>query len=177
MPACCRFKKQSKKIPGKGGQRYWKNVGLGFKTPKEAMEGTPCTTAVERACLHRMLSCCVHTGTYIDKKCPFTGNVSIRGRILSGVRGSSISSPRAAAVVQPADLAPTHAGVVKSAKMTRTIIVRRNYAHFIKKYARCLLGSFLELMHVPLLLSTPSSCAGMRSGTATSRRMCPPASA
>lgn len=23
-------------------------------------------------------------GTYIDKKCPFTGNVSIRGRILSG---------------------------------------------------------------------------------------------
>jgi ribosomal protein S17 len=28
------------------------------------------------------------------------------------------------------------AGVVKSAKMTRTIIVRRNYAHFIKKYAR-----------------------------------------
>ncbi|CAL8315059.1 unnamed protein product [Arctogadus glacialis] len=24
-------------------------------------------------------------GTYIDKKCPFTGNVSIRGRILSGV--------------------------------------------------------------------------------------------
>jgi hypothetical protein len=26
-----------------------------------------------------------HAGTYIDKKCPFTGNVSIRGRILSGV--------------------------------------------------------------------------------------------
>jgi hypothetical protein len=24
------------------------------------------------------------TGIYIDKKCPFTGNVSIRGRILSG---------------------------------------------------------------------------------------------
>ena len=23
-------------------------------------------------------------GTYIDKKCPFTGNVSIRGRILTG---------------------------------------------------------------------------------------------
>lgn len=28
------------------------------------------------------------------------------------------------------------AGVVKSAKMSRTIIVRRNYAHYIKKYAR-----------------------------------------
>jgi hypothetical protein len=25
-------------------------------------------------------------GTYIDKKCPFTGNVSIRGRILTGER-------------------------------------------------------------------------------------------
>jgi small subunit ribosomal protein S11e len=24
-------------------------------------------------------------GNYIDKKCPFTGNVSIRGRILTGV--------------------------------------------------------------------------------------------
>jgi small subunit ribosomal protein S11e len=41
------------------GVRYYKNVGLGFKTPKEAIEGT-----------------------YIDKKCPFTGNVSIRGRIV-----------------------------------------------------------------------------------------------
>ncbi|CAO2613191.1 40S ribosomal protein S11 [Lemmus lemmus] len=42
--------------------RYYKNIGLGFKMPKEAIEGT-----------------------YIDKKCPFTGNVSIQGRILSGV--------------------------------------------------------------------------------------------
>ena len=41
------------------GVRYWKNVGLGFKTPSEAIEGN-----------------------YIDKKCPFTGNVSIRGRIV-----------------------------------------------------------------------------------------------
>jgi small subunit ribosomal protein S11e len=81
------FKKISKKTPGKAGQRFWKNVGLGFKTPKEAVEGT-----------------------YIDKKCPFTGNVSIRGRILSGT--------------------------VRSTKMNRTIIVRRNYVHFIKKYQR-----------------------------------------
>jgi small subunit ribosomal protein S11e len=33
--------------------RYVRNVGLGFKTPREAQ-----------------------TGTYIDKKCPFTGDVS-----------------------------------------------------------------------------------------------------
>jgi small subunit ribosomal protein S11e len=81
------FKKPANKIPGKGGLRWYKNVGLGFKTPREAMEGN-----------------------YIDKKCPFTGNVSIRGRILTGM--------------------------VKSTKMTRTIVVRRDYLHYIKKYAR-----------------------------------------
>jgi small subunit ribosomal protein S11e len=43
----------------KTGMRYYKSIGLGFKTPKEAIEGS-----------------------YVDKKCPFTGNVSIRGRIL-----------------------------------------------------------------------------------------------
>ena len=67
--------------------RYVRNVGLGFKTPPEAK-----------------------TGTYIDKKCPFTGNVAIRGRILTGV-------------------------VVKN-KMQRTIVIRRDYLHFIKKYRR-----------------------------------------
>merc|ERR1711862_291341 len=35
--------------------RYTKSIGLGFKTPREAIDGH-----------------------YIDKKCPFTGNVSIR---------------------------------------------------------------------------------------------------
>ncbi|KAK8319364.1 hypothetical protein V6Z12_A13G238100 [Gossypium hirsutum] len=81
-------KKSSKgKRPGKGGNRFWKSIGLGFKTPREAIEGT-----------------------YIDKKCPFTGTVSIRGRIL--------------------------AGTCHSAKMIRTIVVRRNYLHYIKKYQR-----------------------------------------
>lgn len=28
------------KRPGKGGNRFWKNIGLGFKTPREATEGT-----------------------------------------------------------------------------------------------------------------------------------------
>lgn len=50
------------------------------------------------------------SGTYIDKKCPFVGDVSIRGRIL--------------------------AGTCHSAKMMRTIIVRRNYLHWVKKYQR-----------------------------------------
>ncbi|XP_071955442.1 small ribosomal subunit protein uS17-like [Antedon mediterranea] len=68
-------------------QRLVRNVGLGFKTPVEAKEGT-----------------------YIDKKCPFTGNVHIRGRILNG-------------------------SVVKM-KMDKTIVIRRDYLHYIKKYNR-----------------------------------------
>lgn len=61
---------------------------MGFKTPREAIEGH-----------------------YIDKKCPFTSsNISIRGRILTGV--------------------------VVSTKMKRTIIIRREYLHYIRKYNR-----------------------------------------
>jgi len=67
--------------------RYIRNVGLGIKTPVTAIEGN-----------------------YVDKKCPFTGNVSIRGRILKGL--------------------------VISTKMKRTIIIRRDYLHYIKKYRR-----------------------------------------
>jgi small subunit ribosomal protein S11e len=71
----------------KKGMRYYKSVGLGFKTPKEAIESN-----------------------YVDKKCPFTGNVSIRGRILKGM--------------------------VISNKMKRTIVVRRDYLGFVSKYRR-----------------------------------------
>ena len=39
-PSCpCSFVATKKKIVGKGGQRWYKNIGLGFKTPKEAIEG------------------------------------------------------------------------------------------------------------------------------------------
>nr|ABX44783.1 putative 40S ribosomal protein RPS11 [Flustra foliacea] len=71
----------------KANPRWFKSIGLGFKTPREAIHGT-----------------------YIDKKCPFTGPVNIRGRILTGV--------------------------VKKMKMQRTIVIRRDYLHFIKKYRR-----------------------------------------
>ncbi|CAB9503042.1 40S ribosomal protein S11 [Seminavis robusta] len=67
--------------------RFVRNVGLGIKTPAAAIEGN-----------------------YVDKKCPFTGDVSIRGRILTGQ--------------------------VVSTKMKRTIIVRRDYLHYIRKYRR-----------------------------------------
>ncbi|KAK6466741.1 40S ribosomal protein S11 [Huso huso] len=59
--------------------RYTRSVGLGFKTPREAIDGT-----------------------YIDKKCPFTGNVSIRGRILSG---DSYEKPSRTCL---SDLSPAH---------------------------------------------------------------------
>uniref|UniRef100_A0A0R3RHF9 Small ribosomal subunit protein uS17 n=1 Tax=Elaeophora elaphi TaxID=1147741 RepID=A0A0R3RHF9_9BILA len=68
--------------------RYVRNVGLGLS----------------------LIQLQAIVGTYIDKKCPFTGNVSIRGRILTGV--------------------------VMKMKMQRTIVIRRDYLHFIKKYRR-----------------------------------------
>jgi len=71
----------------RAGKRWFKEVGLGFKTPREAIDGT-----------------------YIDKKCPFTGQVSIRGKILTGT--------------------------VVSAKMQRTLIFRREYLKYNKKYSR-----------------------------------------
>jgi len=76
----------SKRLLGKKGKkslRYWRNVGLSFPTPKEAKDGK-----------------------FIDKKCPFTGNVSIRGKIMKGM--------------------------CISTKMKRTIIIRRNFLHYIK---------------------------------------------
>jgi small subunit ribosomal protein S11e len=67
--------------------RYVRSVGLGIKTPDAAINGN-----------------------YVDKKCPFTGNVSIRGKILKGL--------------------------VISTKMKNTIVVRRDYLHYISKYRR-----------------------------------------
>ena len=84
--------------------RFFCNPGLGFKIPNEAK-----------------------SGSYVDKKCPFTGKVinkyfvkasllitidqvSIRGRILTGV--------------------------ITKMKMNRTVVVRRDYLHYVKKYNR-----------------------------------------
>jgi small subunit ribosomal protein S11e len=78
-------------VPGKGGLRYYKNVGLGFKTPREAIEGGwqqgcagSSSSSSTRQGQQLMIWLCAPSGHYIDKKCPFTGNVSIRGRILTG---------------------------------------------------------------------------------------------
>ncbi|KAG6414645.1 hypothetical protein SASPL_122018 [Salvia splendens] len=144
----CSKKSGKGKAPGKGGNRYWKNIGLGFKTPREAIEGgyhvsgKPDTLHNPKHIMPHALDVdviesnikqsdpvlysltLIHShsdyflislnssspGTYIDKKCPFVGDVSIRGRIL--------------------------AGTCHSAKMMRTIIVRRNYLHWVKKYQR-----------------------------------------
>jgi ribosomal protein uS17 len=48
--------------------------------------------------------------SHFSYRCPFTGNVSIRGRILKGL--------------------------VVSHKMKRTIVIRRDYLHYIPKYRR-----------------------------------------
>merc|ERR1711906_10261 len=69
------------------GPRQVKSIGLGFKVPLKAKEGR-----------------------YIDKKCPFVGEGSIRGKLLRGV--------------------------VHRTFMKNTITVRRDYLHYQKKYRR-----------------------------------------
>ncbi|KXN68976.1 hypothetical protein CONCODRAFT_41204 [Conidiobolus coronatus NRRL 28638] len=103
------------------GLRWYKDVGLGFKTPKEAIEGT-----------------------YIDKKCPFTGNVSIRGRVLTGV--------------------------VVSTKMKRTLIVRREYLHYIPKYNR------YEKRHKNLAAHVSPAFIGVQNGDMVTVGQCRPLS-
>ncbi|KAL2310287.1 hypothetical protein Nmel_001933 [Mimus melanotis] len=77
-------------------------------------------------------------GTYIDKKCPFTGNVSIRGRILSGELEHPQRSPMGDLGQCPCLRCPVPcgAGVVTKMKMQRTIVIRRDYLHYIRKYNR-----------------------------------------
>jgi len=75
------------KKPGIRETRYYKSCGLGIKTPRTAIEGT-----------------------YVDKKCPWTGNVTIRGKMITGV--------------------------IKTTKMKNTCIIRKDYLHYITKYQR-----------------------------------------
>ena len=76
-----------KRLGKKGLPRYTRQVGLGYKVPETVIKGS-----------------------YIDKKCPFTGAVNIRGRILKGV--------------------------VISTKMQRTLVIRRDYLRYVRKYRR-----------------------------------------
>lgn len=108
-------------VKGTNARRWHKDIGLGFKTPKEAIEGT-----------------------YIDKKCPFTGNVSVRGRILSGT--------------------------IKSTKMKRTVIIRREYLHYVKKYNR------YEKRHTNLAAHCSPCFVGVQPGDVVTVGECRPLS-
>lgn len=101
--------------------RFVKNVGLGIKTPDSAIEAN-----------------------YVDKKCPFTGNVSIRGRILKGQ--------------------------VMSTKMKRTIIIRRDYLHYIKKYRR------FEKRHKNVAAHCSPAFGGVKEGDIVTVGQCRPLS-
>ncbi|KAI9208537.1 ribosomal protein S17-domain-containing protein [Polychytrium aggregatum] len=108
---------------GKKSVKRWSNsIGLGYKTPKEALKGN-----------------------YVDKKCPFTSpSVSIRGRILSGV--------------------------VVSTKMKRTLIIRREYLHYIKKYNR------YEKRHKNLAAHVSPAFIGVQPGDFVTVGQCRPLS-
>ena len=85
----------------KANQRWYANIGLGIKTPAAAIANIGLGIKTPAAAIN---------GKYVDKKCPFTSDVTIRGAILKGL--------------------------VISTKMERTIIVRRDYLRYVKKYRR-----------------------------------------
>ncbi|CAD7957303.1 unnamed protein product [Amoebophrya sp. A25] len=101
--------------------RYWKNVGLSFQTPREAKEGR-----------------------YVDKKCPFTGNVSIRGKVLKGM-------------------------CISAGKMKNTIVMRRTYLHYIKKFNR------FEKRHTNIPVHA-SPCFDIKEGDIITAGQCRPLS-
>uniref|UniRef100_A0A7S2S9B4 Small ribosomal subunit protein uS17 n=1 Tax=Rhizochromulina marina TaxID=1034831 RepID=A0A7S2S9B4_9STRA len=103
------------------GFRFYKNVGLGFKTPKKAIEGN-----------------------FVDKKCPFTGNVSIRGRVMKAM--------------------------VISTKMKNTVIVRRDYLRFVKKYRR------FEKRHTNMAAHLSPAFENVKEGDIVSIGQCRPLS-
>ena len=90
--------------PTRGG-RIWR-INCNLQEPSSAWQEAGLTV---KYCQCEFLQQAIE-GTYIDKKCPFTGNVSIRGRILTGI--------------------------VTSMKMKRTVVIRRDYLHLVKKYNR-----------------------------------------
>merc|ERR1739838_492324 len=109
------------KKKGRHAIRWYKNVGLGFKTPREAIEGN-----------------------YIDKKCSWVGDVSIRGRIMRGM--------------------------VISTKMNRTIVVRRDYLHYIPKYNR------FEKRHKNVSAHLSPALTGVTNGDIVTLGQCRPLS-
>lgn len=68
-------------------KRYHRDIGFGIKTPETAINGT-----------------------YIDHKCPFTGDVIVRGRLFKGT--------------------------VYKMKSDKTAVVMMNYLFYDKKYKR-----------------------------------------
>ncbi|KAJ2508122.1 40S ribosomal protein S11-B, partial [Coemansia sp. RSA 2049] len=76
--------------------------------------------------------------------CPFTGNVSIRGRILTGT--------------------------VVSTSMKRTIVIRRQYLHFIPKYQR------YERRHKNLTAHLSPAFVGVEKGDTVTVGQCRPLS-
>ena len=134
--------------------RYFKSVGLGIKTPRAAIDGT-----------------------YVDRKCPWTGapaalerqeaHTAPRRGIIHTIalrpaavpvhvgRGSVLRTPYARVrlrFIGPHELCltPRHlgstgnvnirgkliTGVIKTTKMKNTVIIRKDYLHYITKYNR-----------------------------------------
>jgi len=78
-----------------------------------------------------------------DPNCPFHGTLPVRGKILEGL--------------------------VKSDKMQKTVIVKRNFLHYVPKYER------YERRHSAIAAHTPD-CIGLKKGDKVKIAECRPLS-
>ena len=81
----------------------------------------------------------------MDKKCPFTGNVSIRGRIMKAM-------------------------VIRAGVMKNTVVVRRDYLRFVKKYRR------FEKRHKNLTVHCSPAFENVKAGDIVTLGQCRPLS-
>lgn len=84
-------------------------------------------------------------GSYVDKKCPFTGNVSIRGRIMKAM-------------------------IIRAGFMKNTVVVRRDYLRFVKKYRR------FEKRHKNLTVHCSPAFENVKAGDIVTVGQCRPLS-
>lgn len=86
--------------PASGGR----TPRLGAASPHRAVPRASLRAGVSQPPLILCLCPACAAGNYIDHKCPFTGNVSIRGRILTGKVGAGPTQGRRQCRGRPARL-------------------------------------------------------------------------
>ena len=122
-----RFRKAVKRVPGKYGQRYYKNVGLGYRTPKSAVEGAV-TTSLSQACSklkHLRLFCSMRRGEAASNAVCTGTHSSARSVSCARARSAHARSPGSSSVLRALGMTVqvVYAGAaVQAPTLTRSVL-------------------------------------------------------